>query len=149
MSKARARRRRSQNEKCGIIGLVGGILMIIAGVTGAATWRNIGEMAAQITGTDALGSVFQVLVALGGLGGLLVILGSTFIGWPIIKIKTKDRLKFGKLMITIGAGFGLLGLLIFLLLTMLGDDPLIHFIGAIGMGFVGLLCSIYARQKSR
>jgi hypothetical protein len=141
-------RRRSQNEKCGIIGMVGGIFMIIAGVTGAATWRNIGELAAQITGTAALGSVFQVLVALGGLGGILVIFGAIFIGWPIIRIKTRDRLKFGKLMITIGAGFGLLGLLIFLLLTMLGDDPFGNFLAAMGIGFIGLVCSIYARQKS-
>ncbi len=145
---SRISRRRSQNEKCGIIGLIGGILMIIAGVTGAVTWRNIGELAVQITGSDALGPVFQVLVALGSLGGILVIIGAIFIGWPIIRIRTKNRLKVGKLMITIGAGFGLLGLLIFLLLTMLGDDPFGNFLGAMSIGFIGLVCSIYARQKS-
>jgi hypothetical protein len=143
-----SRRRHSQNEKCGMVGMVGGILMMIAGVTGAATWGNIGEQAMDITGIKALGTVFQVLVALGSLGGLLVILGSIFIGWRIINIKTKNRVKSGKLMITIGAGFGLFGLLIFLLLTMLGDDPMGNFLGAIGIGFVGLVCSIYARQKS-
>ena len=146
---SRRSRRGSQNEECGRIGIVGGILMIIAGVTGAVTWRQIGELAVEITGSNALGPVFQVLVALGSLGGFLVILGAIFIGWPIIKIKTKDRLNIGKLMITVGAGFGLLGLAIFLLLTMRGEKPFVNFLAAMGMGFVGLLCSMYARLKCR
>ena len=140
-------KRHSQNEKAGIVGLIGGVLMMVAGVTGAATWKNIGEQVVTITGIDALGSVFQILVALGSLGGLLVILGSLFIGWNVLNIKTTSRVKGGKIMITIGAGFGLLGLLIFLLITMLGEDPFGNFIGAIGIGFAGLICSIYARQK--
>ncbi len=145
---SRAGRRRSQNEKAGLVGIIGGILMMIAGVTGAATWASIGDQAIDITGVRALGMVFQVLVALGSLGGLLVILGSLFIGWQSIKIKTKNRVKVGKFMITIGAGFGLIGLLIFLALTMLGDDPFRNFLGAMSIGFVGLICSIYARQKA-
>jgi hypothetical protein len=145
---SRISRRRSQNEKAGLVGIIGGILMAIAGVTGAATWKNIGDQAFAITNIDALRTVFQVFVALGSLGGLLVILGSLFIGWQIIKIKTKNRVKVGKFMITVGAGFGLIGLLIFLVLTMLGDDPFGNFLGALGIGFVGLLCSIYARQKA-
>lgn len=144
----RGSRRRSQNEKAGIVGIIGGILMLIAGVTGAATWASIGEQAESITGITALGTVFQVLVALGSLGGLLVILGCLFIGWQIIKIRTKNRVKLGKILISIGAGFGLLGLIIFIVLTALGEDPFGNFLGAIGIGFVGLLCSIYARQKA-
>ncbi len=145
----RGSRRRSQNEKAGIVGIIGGILMLIAGVTGAATWASIGEQAESITGIAALGTVFQVLVALGSLGGLLVILGCLFIGWQIIRIRTKNRVKAGKVLISIGAGFGLLGLIIFIVLTALGDDPFGNFLGAIGIGFVGLLCSIYARQKAQ
>ncbi|MFO7618674.1 MAG: hypothetical protein R6W91_03340 [Thermoplasmata archaeon] len=146
---SRRSRRRTQNEECGRIGIVGGILMIIAGVTGAATWRTIGQLAVEITGSDAFAPIFQILVALGALGGFLVILGAIFIGWPIIKIKTRNRLNIGKLMITIGAGFGLLGLAIFLLLTVLGEKPFVNFLAAMGIGFVGLLCSMYARLKAR
>jgi len=145
---SRRSRRRSKNQNAGMVGLVGGIFMMIAGVTGAATWRHIGDMAVTITGVNALGPIFQILVALGALGGLLVIIGAIFIGWPIIKIRTKNRVKTGKLMITIGAGFGLLGLLVFLTLTVLGKDALGNFMGALGIGFVGLICSIYAGQKS-
>lgn len=142
------RKRHSQNEKAGIVGLIGGVLMMVAGVTGAATWKNIGEQVIEITGIEAFGQIFQILVLLGSLGGLLVILGSVFIGWNILNIKTASRVKGGKFMITIGAGFGIIGLLIFLFLTMMGDDPLGNFLGAIGIGFIGLVCSIYARQKS-
>ncbi|MDO9537740.1 MAG: hypothetical protein Q7J68_05440 [Thermoplasmata archaeon] len=142
-------KRANQNEKAGIVGLIGGILMLIAGVTGAATWGNIGEQAVNITGIDALGQIFQVLVLIGSLGGFLVIMGSVFIGWNLGKIKTTTRVKSGKLMITIGAGFGMIGLLILLLITMLGEDPFLNFLGAIGIGFIGLIMSIYARQKSQ
>ena len=141
-------KRHSQNEKAGIVGLIGGILMMVGGVTGAATWSSIGEQAIEITHIEALGQIFQVLVLLGSLGGLLVILGSLFIGWNVLNIKTTTRVKAGKFMIAIGAGFGIIGLLIFLLLTMMGNDPFGNFLGAIGIGFIGLVCSIYARQKS-
>lgn len=134
--------RRSQNEKCGIVGIIGGILMAIGGVTGAATWQKIGDLAIEITGMDFLGPLFQVLVALGALGGLLVILGAAIIGWT-------RHVKGGKLLIAVGAGFGLLGLLVFVLFTLLGDDPFSSFLGALSIGFVGLICSIYARQKAR
>jgi len=130
----------SQNGKAGIVGLIGGVLMIVGGVTGAATWRNIGEQTIEITGIQALGQIFQILVLLGSLGGVFVIFGSLYI--------SLSRVKVGKVMIAIGAGFGIIGLLIFVLLTLLGDDPLGNFLGAIGLGFVGLVCSIYARQKS-
>ena len=145
-----AKRRRhgiSNYEKAAWLGIVGGILMIIAGVTGAATWGAIGDQAVEITGNESLGSVFQILVALGSLGGFLVIIGCLFIGWKIVKMEKKNRVKLGKFMVTIGAGFGLFGLIIFMLLTLLGDDPLGNFLGAIGIGFIGLILTIMARNK--
>jgi len=143
-----SRRRKSgltTSEKAAWLGIAGGILMIIAGVTGAATWNNIGEIAIQITGLDGLAPVFQVLVLLGSLGGLIVILGALFIGWKIVKWPKKRRLQIGNIMITIGAGFGLIGLMILLAIILLGDDPFGNFLGAIGIGFIGLILSIKAR----
>ena len=145
---SKSRRRASENEKAGIIGLVGGILMIVAGVTGAFTWAKIGDLAFEITGMEIVGTFFQVLVLLGSLGGLLVILGSLVLGWKLFKIKTANRVKAGKLLITIGAGFGLFGLIIFIVLTALGEDAFGNFLGAIGIGFIGLILSIVARQKA-
>ena len=134
---ARRKRGLSTSEKAGWLGIAGGVMMIIAGVTGAATWENIGNIAIQITGLDGLGPVFQGLVLLGSLGGFLVILGSMFIGWKIIKWPRNRRHKIGKVMISIGAGFGLIGLMIMLAIILFGDDPLGNIIGAIGIGFIG------------
>ncbi len=138
----------TNNEKAAWIGIVGGILMIIAGVTGAATWNAIGEQAIEITGNQDLGSIFQILVAVGSLGGFLVILGCFFIGWKVGKMKRKHRVKVGKVFVSLGAGFGLIGLLIFVILALLGDDPFGNFLGAIGIGFIGLLFTVWARQRA-
>ena len=132
----------TNNEKAGIIAMVGGVLMLVAGVTGAAAWENIGELAQGIVGNDSLNLVFQVLVILGGLGGLIVILGG-------LLFRKKDKVKFGKALITIGAGFGLIGLVIFMILALMGEEMVATLVGALGIGFIGLILSIVARKKVR
>ncbi len=131
------------NEEAGIYAIVGGVLMLIAGVTGAATWARIGDLAVEITGQESLEMVFQVLVLIGSLGGLVVILGGVLIHGKLV-----ESVSGGKMLITIGAGFGLIGLLIFLVVTMMGESPAITIIAAMGLGFVGLVLSIAARQKA-
>ena len=132
----------TNNEKAGIIAMVGGVLMLVAGVTGAAAWENIGELAQGIVGNDSLNLVFQVLVILGGLGGLIVILGG-------LLFRKKDKVKFGKALITIGAGFGLIGFVIFIILALMGEEMVTTLVGAMGIGFIGLVLSIAARMKVR
>jgi len=132
----------SNNEKAGLIALVGGILMLLAGVTGAAAWVTIGEIVEEMMGNDSLTIVFQILAILGGLGGLLVILGGLLF-WK----KGSGSAKVGKLLITIGAGFGLIGLIIFIILALMGDDPGTALFGALTIGFIGLILSIIARMK--
>ncbi len=127
------------NRRAGIIALIGGVLMLIAGVTGASTWAKIGDIAIDITGLESLGIVFQILVLIGSLGGIIVILG----GLVLQKAVTP-----AKIMITLGAGFGIIGLIIFVVVTMIGDNPALNFISAIGLGFIGLILSIVARQKA-
>lgn len=122
-----------------MIAVVGGVLMLIAGVTGASTWREIGDIAIDITGVQSLGIVFQVLVLIGSLGGLVVIVGGLIL---------QKSVTSGKILITIGAGFGIIGLIIFLVVTFMGDNPAANFISAIGLGFIGLILTIVARQKA-
>lgn len=136
------------NEKAGMYAIVGGILMLIAGVTGAATWNTIGDFLVDFTGQEPLREVFKVLALIGSLGGLIVILGGIIIAGRMIANKHK-RVPVGKLLITIGAGFGLIGLLIFLAVTMLGENWLGNLLAAISIGFIGLVLSIVARQKAR
>ncbi len=133
-----AKKKLKNNEQAMIFAIIGGILMLIAGVTGAAAWDSIGSAVAEISDSESLQMVFAVLVLLGSLGGLLVIFGS-------LLFKKKDKIKLGKLLITIGAGFGLFGLIILVVLSVMDGDYL--FLTGVGVGFIGLVLSIMARQK--
>ncbi len=139
----------SANEKAGILGIAGGILMLIAGLTGAVAWRTIGEMTVEFTQIEALGSVFQILVILGSLGGFLVMLGGLLFLLKLKIITKETRVKVGKILIAIGAGFGLLSLIIFIVLALFGENPLSSFFGALGIGFAGLILSIAARATAQ
>lgn len=142
-------RKMTNNEQAGLIAIIGGILMLLAGVTGAATWTALGDLTEQIIGNDSLNLVFQILALLGSLGGLLVMLGGLMIHGKYIKMKKDKRVKFGKLLITIGAGMGVIGLIIFLVLALLGSNPAGNILGAVGLGFIGLVMTIIARMKAK
>ena len=135
----------SKADQAAYIGFIAGIFMIVAGVTGAAIWRNIGTIIVDFTGIEALGLTFQILAALGSLGGLLVIIGACWIGGRKFKLFKKRNKKAGSILITVGAGFGLLGLIIFAILAILSPEK--YLAGAAGIGFIGLVLSIIARQK--
>jgi hypothetical protein len=135
------------NEKAGMYAIVGGVLMLLAGVTGAATWNALGDMAVEITNQESFRLVFQVMALIGSLGGLVVILGGLIIAGKIAR--KEKRVPVGKVLIAIGAGFGLIGLIIFLAITLLGDNPAENIMAAMSLGFIGLVLSIVARQKAQ
>lgn len=140
----------TNNEQAGLIAIIGGILMLIAGLTGAATWAALGDLTEKIIGNDSLNLVFQILALVGSLGGFVIMLGGLIIHGKYIKIKKKDnRVKVGKLLITLGAGMGIIGLLIFLVLALFSTDPAGNIFGAVGIGFVGLILTIVARVKTK
>ncbi len=141
----------TNNEQAGLIALVGGIMLLLAGITGAATWAALGDLAAEVVGYSFSG-VFRGLVFFGSLGGLIVILGGLFIHGQYVKklkMKADKRVKFGKFFITIGAGMGVVGLIIFLVLAIFSDDPAGNIFGAVGLGLIGLILTIIARQKAK
>jgi len=142
------RRASKDNETAGLIGIIGGVLMLIGGVTGAANWAKLGEIAIAVTGQEYLAIVFQILVLIGSLGGLIVIIGGLLIHEKIMKGDQKTRVTTGIILITIGAGFGLIGLIIFLVVTFMDKNPFINFLAGFGLGFIGLLMTIVARYKA-
>ena len=146
---AKKKKKLTNNEQAGLIALIGGILMLLAGITGAATWAALGDMAENVMGNDSFNIVFQILALAGSLGGLVIILGGLMIQGKYIKMKKDKRIKFGKFFITLGAGMGVIGLLIFLVLAIFSDDPAGNIFGAIGFGFIGLILTIVARQKTK
>ena len=144
-----AKKKMTNNEQAGLIAIIGGILMLLAGISGAATWSALGDLAFEITGNDSLNIVFQVLALVGSLGGLVIILGGLMIHGKYIKMEKDKRVKYGKLFITLGAGMGVIGLLIFLVLAIFSDDPAGNIFGAVGLGFIGLILTIVARKKTK
>jgi hypothetical protein len=135
-------RQLTRNEKAAILGIVGGVLMLVAGTSGAATWESIGEWVRTQFESDVIDLIFQILVVLGALGGLVVILGGAL-------LRKRDTVRSGKLLITIGAGFGLIGLMIFIAMAVLDEDPGATLLGALGVDFVGLVLSIAARTRAQ
>lgn len=134
---------RKINQEAGLYAILGGVLMLIAGTTGASTWAQIGEIVIDITEMQFLGIVFQILVMIGSFGGLVVILGGLLIHGMLA-----ESVLGGKILITIGAGFSLISLIILVVVTLMGDNIISTFIAVLGVGFIGLILSIVGRQKA-
>ena len=134
---------RKINEEAGLYAILGGVLMLIAGTTAASTWAEIGDIVIDITEMQFLWIVFRVLVIIGSFGGLVVILGGL-----MIHGKMMDSVLGGKILITIGAGFSLISLIILIAVTLMGDEIISTFIAVLGVGFIGLILSIVGRQKA-
>jgi len=128
----------SANQIAAIIGVIGGLLMLLAGASGAAAWQQMVDFLESRLGTDAtVQTVAYVVILIASLGGIAVMMGSAL-------FLTK-RVKAGRLLIALGAGFGLIGLILFIFVRMEHAD---FSIAGIGLGMVGLVLSIVARLKS-
>jgi len=129
----------SKNQVAAIIGIVAGIMMLMAGVTGAAAWGSIVKFLENKVGTGgAINILAYILITVASLGGLIVILGSLLF--------TTKHVRAGRLLIALGAGFGLIGLILFILVNL--EKVETAFLGGIGLGALGLILSVVARLKS-
>ena len=131
--------RMEKNRKAMKMGLVAGVLLLIAGITGAATMGSVKDAVEKnLTGSETVALVLVALIFLASLGGLIVIVGALMFG--------KDRVRLGKFLIMIGVGFGVVGLLITVFTWALGTPP------TLGVGFamtlLGLVLSIWARMEA-
>jgi hypothetical protein len=117
--------------------IVGGICLLIAGITGMAamdTVRSVVEEKLGIHDTN-IHTIFIALILIASLGGIAVIVGGFLIGGSLVRT--------GKLLIALGAGIGLLGLIIAFLISYYNGNPTLR-IGS-GLGFTGVILSIVAR----
>lgn len=133
------KRKLSDNQIAAIVGVIGGAMMLLVGMSGAAAWVQVVDFLESRLGTDAIiQALAYVLIAIASLGGLAVMLGSAL-------FLTK-HVKAGRLLIALGAGFGLIGLIIFIFVRLEHEELSI---AGIGLGMVGLVLSIIARLKSK
>jgi len=127
----------SKNKNAIIIAIIAGILLLISGISGLATWESIKEFVAQnVIDNGIVQIVFAILIFIASLGGLSVIIGGLLIG--------KEKIRTGKLFITLGAGLGLIGLLVSIIIAIMENNLIIGSYFSIGM--IGLILSIIARM---
>jgi ABC-type multidrug transport system fused ATPase/permease subunit len=132
-----------------ILALLGGILLLIAGVAGgvgvyaiAFTWIE-----AHIPSlTNVLGILLAVLTIIASLGGVAVIVGGIMI--------LGGRITSGKLFIGLGAGVGIFGIIIALTTGLVQGLSFIASAEAVfatgqTLGWVGIFLSIFARFTAK
>ena len=138
-----------ENKKWILICIIGGILMIISSVIGSITFfetlfslieADVGEDVAKI-----ISLVIQILgyIAMGG--GISVIIGALIVAM--------DHYRLGKFLISLGAGMGLISLII-VFLTGIFEGSIVEDVEGIiseiihgSYGFLGIVLTIIARIK--
>ena len=95
-----------------IIAIIAGILLLISGISGVATWETIKEFVIQnIIDNFIVQIVFAILIFIASLGGLSVIIGGILLG--------RNKIRTGKFFISLGAGIGLIGLLVTIIISIM------------------------------
>ena len=125
----------TKNKAMGIA-LIAGILLLISGVSGLATWQTIEDFViTYIIEHIIVQIVFACLIFIASLGGISVIIGGILIG--------KDKIRTGKLLISLGAGLGLIGLIFTIIVAFVESNLTLG--SFFSLGTIGLILSIIAR----
>jgi hypothetical protein len=119
-----------------IIAIIAGILLLISGVSGLAAWETIKNfVTTNIIDNYLVQILFTILIFIASLGGISVIFGGLLLG--------KNKIRTGKLFISLGAGFGIIGLIVSIIISIMENNFTIGSFFSIGT--IGLILSIFAR----
>jgi hypothetical protein len=132
-----------------LLALVGGVCLLIAGISGgvglyAMAFMEISLLYPQLT--PIISIVLPILSTIASLGGIAVIIG----GILILGV----RLTTGKLLIMLGAGVGLLGVILGLASGLAGGLTLVQSAQAVFatyqlVGWIGIALSMLARMMAK
>lgn len=129
-----------RNRTAMIIAIVAGILLLIAGMSGAAAWEAIKTfVTTYIIDNIAVQIVFAILIFIASLGGISVIIGGLLIG--------KNKVRTGKFTISLGVGMGLIGLIVSIVMAVMANSLIIG--EFMSVGGTGLIFSIVARVVAK
>jgi len=122
------------------LAFVAGILLIMTGINGLASWENIENfVTAYVIDNIIVQYIFAVLIFLASLGGFSAIAGAVFLG--------KNSVRTGKFLIGIGTGMGLIGLIVSAGISFAaGTFALDSFLST---GTIGIILSIAARSIAK
>ncbi|HEV8361836.1 MAG TPA: hypothetical protein VGR28_15410 [Candidatus Thermoplasmatota archaeon] len=132
-------------RKAGTIAIVAGVLLIFANVTGGTYLLQLGDRLARFFLPADIAQpvhlVIQIGILVAGLGGFAVLAGGLCYrkGW-----RTP-----GNLLVTLGAGVGLLGLALLLLLALVAERSAEFFRWLVGPAGVGVILSVWARREAK
>jgi hypothetical protein len=127
---------KKDNKKAMIVAILAGILLLISGISGLATWETIKDFVINnIIDNSFVQIIFAILIFIASLGGISVIIGGLLIG--------KDKIRTGKLFISLGAGLGIIGLIFSIIVAIMENNLIIG--SYFSVGFIGLILSIIAR----
>jgi len=126
----------SKNKQAMIIAIIAGVLLLLAGMSGVAVWETIKDFVIEnITDNNIVQYVFTILIFIASLGGIAVIIGGILI--------SKNKIRTGKLFISLGAGLGLIGLIFSIIVAYLEENLTMG--SFLSIGTIGLILSIVAR----
>ena len=129
-----------RNRIAMIIAIAAGILLVVAGLSGAAKWETIKTfVTTHIIDNIAVQIVFAILIFIASLGGISVIIGGMLIG--------KNRVRTGKFTISLGVGMGLIGLIVSIVVAVMENSLIIGEFTSVGG--IGLILSIVARVVAK
>jgi len=136
-----ARRALTDNEVAGVLALVAGLLFLIVGWTGARGVDGFFDLLVEVFGANPVFRILAyVLISIASLGGVAVLAGAF--------LMYHDRVRTGRILVLLGAGAGIVSLLLFVVLFIRSPGRIAAHEGVLPV-FVGVVLSIAARLKSK
>lgn len=129
-----------RNTQAAILAAIAGVLLLIVGINGVAGVDRIFTLLETWFGTnEALRILAYVFAAIAALGGLAVLFGAYFV--------YTDRVRVGKLLITLGSGAGILTLILFLARNVAAEQ--FSYLYAVLPAILGVVLAIVARFRAK
>ncbi len=135
----------TRNRTAGILAVVGGLFILIGGGTGMARFLSeLSEIVQDLLGgkNETVETIFWILIIIAALGGISVILGGILL--------YKEHITTGKILIALGAGIGIIGLILGIITAFAKGEELQFFswLTTSLMG-IGLVLSLVARLMAK
>ncbi len=125
-----------RNTQAAILAVIAGILLLYVGANGVAGVDRLFAMLEEWFGAnEALRILAYVLGAIAALGGIAVLIGAYLLA--------VDRVRMGKLLITLGSGAGIITLLVFLARNLSSEQ--FSYLYAVLPAILGVVLAIAAR----
>ncbi len=125
-----------RNTEAAILAAIAGVLLLYVGANGVADVDKLFALLEEWFGTnETLRILAYVLGAIAALGGIAVLVGAYFVA--------VDRVRVGKLLITLGSSAGIITLVVFLARNVASEQ--FSYVYAVLPAILGVVLAIVAR----